>query len=1231
MYYRICICNYICTWDGMKRKNSVIVITLILFGSSFYSYLSVLNNCEAAPMTLYVGYGEQYTSISAAIENASAGYRIFVYNGTYYENITIDKKIDLFGEDRSITTINGNAKDNVITINANNVNISHFTIKNGGKTEDDSIIRVNYGSSIITDNIISNGYNGIFINNSDYHLIYDNIIISNIGEGVILNHSDNNVNISYNTITLNNNGIYLYISDGNKIYNNNVKENYANGIFINKTCDSNKIVANNASENSKSGIYLNDFSNQSTLSNNKVYSNKNSGIILENCSLNAINNNNKVIGNTNYGLMIIGSNNVVQGNIFSKNKKDGIFLTADDNNTISSNIIKFGNLAGIRFYNSTDDSIYDNEIFNNSAYGAYLDFFSLQNLIYNNYFHDNGQNAIDKSMSKNQWNIAQTSATNIVGGPYKNGNYWDDFDEFSEGAIDGNNDGIANSSYTIYASNKDNGPLLDTTPPTIGEISITPIIQSAGGHTNISVSVTDNLEVRNVYLIVTNPNNQTSNFSITQNRSGSTYYCYKKFSPSGIFECSIVAVDCRNWANSSLKIFNITSGAAPVITDHSPSFGSPNSKFVFNATVTDDEAEASEINLKVVWSHGNKSGNQSMTNVAGNYFERNVTLDKSLESMTYYFYVSDIWENSATTSTKTVKISDNRPPRIKIERYGTSFDDIPNSHTFAATITDESSISSAYIEYWYGDSNTMISNMNLDTSIGENYYKKVILPEGNPDKIFCVIYANDTSGNQNNTKNPFANSGGPYTSAIQEEIFFNGTESFDLDGTITNYSWDFGDGTSGTGVTPIHTYLSDGTYKVILTVTDDEGRIGVSTTTTTILRMIPHKATLDILEFINTTYDLNLDKKFYCYDSQGDGVLDKFYDPNSRIYVIHSGNLNINGNVLFLLSIGDDPIPEFFWNTTTDVIIQITFSTGEVDVEVDKENEQAIQTITVEKTNWIFIEVDDEYSYADLIIKTGNRTIDNDFIWRKNNKIYVFDDPDTTYQFVYQNIYKPVESPKFSPVDGGVINENNPTITVSFNVPVGIESAFFGSTQVTKDFKTSDNIVFTYTPLAYLKNGTYTLEIAVEALNGKSSVSSSVTYFYYAYASAPEFNFIAEYWVFITLGIAVAVLAALFILNKYKIITLDDFVYIKSVKIIPFFKTVVFGPISVNVNNTQIAKAEFFIDGQLKETLIEPPYFWEWKENAYLKHTLETIVYDDEGNSASSGEKIFYIFNPIKR
>lgn len=53
-------------------------------------------------------------------------------------------------------------------------------------------------------------------------------------------------------------------------------------------------------------------------------------------------------------------------------------------------------------------------------------------------------------------------------------------------------------------------------------------------------------------------------------------------------------------------------------------------------------------------------------------------------------------------------------------------------------------------------------------------------------------------------------------------VDFDASASFDPDGTITNYSWDFGDSNSGSGVTPSHSYASAGTYNVVLTVTDDD-------------------------------------------------------------------------------------------------------------------------------------------------------------------------------------------------------------------------------------------------------------------------------------------------------------------------------------------------------------------------------------------------------------------------
>jgi hypothetical protein len=63
----------------------------------------------------------------------------------------------------------------------------------------------------------------------------------------------------------------------------------------------------------------------------------------------------------------------------------------------------------------------------------------------------------------------------------------------------------------------------------------------------------------------------------------------------------------------------------------------------------------------------------------------------------------------------------------------------------------------------------------------------------------------------------------PPAGAAALSCAFDAALSTDYDGVITSYRWDFGDKSFATGVCPSHTYLAQGTYTAVLTVTDDDG------------------------------------------------------------------------------------------------------------------------------------------------------------------------------------------------------------------------------------------------------------------------------------------------------------------------------------------------------------------------------------------------------------------------
>jgi len=248
--------------DSLARNGLVLGIIFLFIlagiipsigGSFLDGYVSQNNKSSFIGFNLrgnifYVGGNGSgnYTTIQDAIDDASDDDTVFVYDESspYYENVVVNKTINLIGEDRYTTIIDGNNWGNVVYISADGVYISGFTIQNSGSNEDDAGIGIN----------------------SDYNVIDGNNINSNNMDGIGLYFSSDNT-ISYNSISSNgDNAVVIHDSNENTISNNIISFNDGNGIIIYYPSDNNNIFGNTLRSNNDAGVYINS-------SNNYVYHN----------------------------------------------------------------------------------------------------------------------------------------------------------------------------------------------------------------------------------------------------------------------------------------------------------------------------------------------------------------------------------------------------------------------------------------------------------------------------------------------------------------------------------------------------------------------------------------------------------------------------------------------------------------------------------------------------------------------------------------------------------------------------------------------------------------------------------------------------------------------------------------------------------------------------------------------------------------------------------------------
>jgi len=245
-----------CYWNVSASKNGYDIswVEMSIDINSTYDFILI-----SSGKILYVGGNgpDNYSRIQDAIDNASNRDRVFVYNGSYFENIFINKTISLIGQNKNTTFIDGGGQYDCIyiTSKADGVILSGFTIQHSGNHSGggffDQGIDVHSDNNIISNNIISNHkYNSIGLRCSNHNNISFNIIQNNGRAGI--EAEDSRYNQIYHNVFRNNSewGVMFHlggINIGNQVIENSFIDNFKGIAFARQA--GNVIIRNNFIKN----------------------------------------------------------------------------------------------------------------------------------------------------------------------------------------------------------------------------------------------------------------------------------------------------------------------------------------------------------------------------------------------------------------------------------------------------------------------------------------------------------------------------------------------------------------------------------------------------------------------------------------------------------------------------------------------------------------------------------------------------------------------------------------------------------------------------------------------------------------------------------------------------------------------------------------------------------------------------------------------------------------------